>query len=173
MRSLILCIERATKSWFRSDLANTWVPSELTPQHSPCTIGPVIFPRNILLVRDIERFPLDPHRDTWIGWLLYSGYTLQRFGATTMFRSSQDIFVTLQYGCRCRTCGSNRHLGNVDAVELWRPKCTLDWISIGRWSWGLNDSSRLYQPLGAQKPLLDLCTRNPLEQKRLRPIPTF
>jgi hypothetical protein len=37
----------------------------------------------------------------------------------------------------------------------------------------LHDSSHLYRQRGAQKPLLDLCTRNPLGEKRSNPIPTF
>ena len=104
--------------------------SELTPQRSSRTIVwgicPVASLWNILR-SVIEKNPLDPHRDTWLGGL-YSGYKLQRFGAPRMFRSSQP-----QCGCRYHTCGSDGYLGNAAAVEIWGPKCTLDWISTRRW----------------------------------------
>ncbi|EDR05290.1 uncharacterized protein LACBIDRAFT_303040 [Laccaria bicolor S238N-H82] len=91
--------------------------SELTLQHSSCTnvwgVCPVAFLWNIL-GSVIEKNPLDPHRDTWVGCLPYSGYTLRPFGTPpSMFRSSQP-----QCSCRYGTCGSDGYLGNTGAVEL-------------------------------------------------------
>ncbi|KIJ89709.1 hypothetical protein K443DRAFT_117623 [Laccaria amethystina LaAM-08-1] len=102
-------------------------PSELTPQHSSCTIGWGSVHSAFSGTFFVSEIPLHPPCDAWIGWLSYSGYTLRRFGATPTFRSSQDIFVTPPCGCRYHTCGSDRYLGNVGAVEAeMYPRLNID-----------------------------------------------